>query len=268
MKKFNYLLILLLLISVISSCTKENPLEELVKYSDDIHGRKVIYTVTVLPADKFSKNELFQDTVFVSLIMNDSLIRVECDKMGNATFDNLPTGNVSVLVNTSGYVKTYYTADLSLRDSTQNTDSENIRRASSTILLYPKTGNGTAKLTVNAFADTDLTQSGTEKLTNDFAVFFSICENKNSYTHIGEGQITNLNYEVPLESTTQYSNGLRVDLPAALSGLKICINADDISLPQKQLDGLFIEKVYKMKTDTLTVISGKSYFYDLNFENN
>ncbi len=250
-----------------SSCTKKSPVEELLSYSDNISGRKVKYTITVLPADKVNKNALFPDSVHVSMMMNDSLITAACDNSGTVSFLNLPTGTVSVSVKTKGYTNAFFTVNLANNDSISPSDSENMRRASSTIFLYPEKGEGTAKIIGSSLVDSDLTISGLEEVSANFKVHYSICATKNDYSQLGSGEILQLFYELSPSQINYAGNGkFEVDLPASLSGLNVCINADDIKVAQKQSDSSVKEKIFSFPPDTINCISGKTYFYQLKYQ--
>ena len=267
--KTNFINIVLLAIifSTIFSCTKENIEEPPPSPSpyDNIKGRKIRYTVQVVPSGNTSfKSTLAADSAIVSLVMNDSIYSIATDTTGLATFNNLAAGTAAVNIRFENHTTVNLIVDLSIKTDSV-IDSNNLRNAATMVALFPLTGVGTATISGKAFADLNTDVVGLENAPTEIQVS-SIIESSQltNYTnHTGSGQILSLSYEQSINSTELDANSeYQINVPASGSGLKIVVKANDFEYEQI-VGGNLQRKIFIDKADTISVISGFRYYNDI-----
>lgn len=257
------ILLSFLFTTVFLSCTKENIKEPPVE--DNINGRTIRYTVQIVAAGNTTfKSFNMIDSAIVSLVMNDSIYSVATDKNGIATFNNLFSGTVQVNVKYDNYTPVNLIVDLTTsKDSIY--DANNLRNAATMIALFPLSGNGTATIKGKAFAELNTTIAGLEVAPVNIQVSSIIeSEQLTHFTnHTGSGKILSVSYEQSINYTQLNSNSeYQITVPAAGSGLKILIKANDFVY--NQITGTGTQRtIYKDDIDTISVISGFSYFNDI-----
>jgi hypothetical protein len=251
---------------IVFGCAKENIQPKL---PDNLGGRTIRYTVTVVSGDNFSKSEKSLVSASVSLIMNDSLYTKNTDSAGMATFNNLAAGNIVVKVTKTDFTTAVFTADLTLsNDSVSNYDTQNLRNASTIVSIFPTSGNGTAQIQGKAFADLDLTIPGFEDAPQGTVISAVIFPKNisNFINHNGGGRILNLYYENGSVSGTIQNNGdFSLTVPASSVGLDVILRAEDFIFNQKLNSSVSQRKIFSLTSDTLTVYSNLIKLRDIYF---
>ena len=261
------LLLLLLIIFGIFACKKENLPP--ISYSDYISNQTIRYTVLVVPAGNagFKSFPNNTDTAFVSLAMNGKIITVAADKNGLATFNNLAAGNAAVTVRYPNHCTANLIVDLRARADTL-IDNNNLRNASTIVALFPYSGPGTATVSGKIQADLDLTISGLENGPANLKVYSIIDPSQylNFVKQEGDGEIKTLVYEHIINQTNTLANGdFTFSVPAAGSGLKLILTADDFVYDQVVSPGVNQRKIFRPNADTITTFSGFNHMADLKF---
>ena len=269
-KNSQLIISLLTFILIFTACTKEveQPAPAPTDPADRISGKTIRYTVLVVPGGNTTfKSTAGIDSAIVSLVMNDSIYTVATDTNGLAAFNNLAAGVVAVTINYPNYTTANLIVDLSAKNDT-GYDSNNLRNASTMLALFPLTGTGTATVNGRTFADLDLTNAGLETVPSSLKVTSLIESSQlvNYVNHKGDGEVISISYEQATNnSVTDANSDYSISVPATASGLKIVITADDFAYNQITAPTTTQRKIYKPITDTITVISGLTYFKDVNF---
>jgi len=260
---FKNITLLMFLFAIIFACTKENIEEP--STEDSIDGRTIKYTVQVVTSGNTSfKSTMAADSATVSLIMNNRTYSVTTDTNGLATFNNLAAGTAAVNVHFENHTTANLIVDLSIKTDSI-IDSNNLRNASTMVVLFPLTGNGTATIAGKAFADLNTTIGGLEVAPSTLQVSTIIESDQltNFTNHTGSGQILSISYEQSVNSIQlNVSSEYQIIVPAAGSGLKIVIKANDFAYNQVTATGLQ-RKIFTDEADTISAISGITYFNDI-----
>ena len=261
---FKNIILLGLLFTIFYSCTKEN-IEEPPPEDDWIDGRTIRYTVQVVPSGNTSfKSTMAADSATVSLIMNNRTYSVATDTNGLATFNNLAAGIAAVNIRFENYTTVNLIVDLSVKTDSV-IDANNLRNAATMVALFPLTGVGTATINGKAFADLNTDVLGLENVPTGIQVS-SIIESgqlTNFTNHTGSGQILSVSYEQSVNSVQLDANSeYQITVPAAGSGLKIVIKANDFDYDQI-VGGNPQRKIFTDEADTISVISGFTYYNDI-----
>ncbi len=264
-KNSKLLIFLFAFVYLFTACTKEVE-PPAPAATDNISGKTVRYTVLVVPGGNTSfKSMLGIDSAIVSLVMNDSVYSVATDTNGLAAFDNLAAGIVAVTINYSNHTTANLTVDLSVKNDS-GYDSNNLRNAATMVALFPLSGIGTATISGRVFAELDLVTAGLENAPVGLKVT-SLLESTqlvNYVNHTGGGKILNMSYEQSVYvDITNVSSDYSIVVPATASGLKMVITADDFVYDQLIAPATTQRKVYNVVTDTVSVISGITYFKDV-----
>lgn len=219
-----------------TSCTKKNEPEKK-PYTDDIYGVKIRYVLSIVAAE----NSLTKDDSIsirnaeVTIVQNDSIVTKQVNERGMIYFENLFAGNTIVNIKCEGYSTANLIVNLALTDTTM-IDSGNMRIISTIVTLFPTEGESLAKITGKLLANTDTTTIENEILTNQVKIF-SIISNDEFFKFIDHsisGGILNLNYENITKTTTSNNSGnYEIFVPAALSGLKSYIYANELEISSK-----------------------------------
>ncbi|MBN1251466.1 MAG: hypothetical protein JXR51_15280 [Bacteroidales bacterium] len=254
------------LLAIFNSCTKENIEES--PSEDWIDGRTVRYTVLVVSAGNTSfKSIMAADSAIVSLIMNNRTYSSATDTNGLATFNNLAAGIAAVNIKYPNHTTANLIVDLSVKTDSV-IDSDNLRNSSTMVAMFPLNGQGTANIKGKAFAELNTDLLGLENAPPDLKIS-SIIESSqliDFVNHTGSGQILEISYEQTINTTNlNASSEYEINVPAAGSGLKIVIKADDFVYNQIN-GGIPQRKIYNHNADTISVVSGITYFNDIIFE--
>lgn len=268
-KSISNILILTCIISILISCTKDNPaFIETPENTDIITGRTIRYTVVVLSAEEMSyKTNAGIEKVSVTLVMNDSVYSDTTDINGYATFNNVAAGYVSVSIKSPEFTDAELLVDLTTNDSLY--DATNIRNATTKIALLPILSKKKSKISGKAFADTDLTQSGFESAPAGINVTAIIPASSliNFVEHQGSGRIENMFYtETTYFATTNSQGEYSLRMPSIPNGLKVIVTADDFRADQILSNSEKIEKVYTAVYDTVTSFPGLNKILDINYK--
>jgi hypothetical protein len=265
---FKSLVFLVTFLIGITACKKENiPVPS---YTDYISVRTVRYTVLVVPAGYagFKSFPNSTDTAFVSLYMNNKTVTMPTDKNGLATFNNLPAGSAALTIRYANHCTANLIVDLASKADTL-VDNNNLRNASTMVVLFPYSGPGTATISGRLFADLNLTTAGLENAPSGLKVN-SVIEPgqfQNFVKHTGDGKIISISYERVINTATTTLNGdYSIQVPATGSGLKIILNPDDFVYNQQVTATTTQRKIFKPVADTVLVFSGFNYFTDLKFQ--
>lgn len=267
MKYFFYLIFIFNLVLCSVSCKKANITEDETPENELINGRRIKYTVLVVSAANTIKNTAGLDSAEVTLAMNGKIVTHKTEN-GLATFDNLAAGTATVTVSLHEHTTANYIVDLKQSDTLY--DSENARNASSMVMLFSLTDNGTATIAGKVFANLDLSQTNYQEVTSPISVIASIETNQfaDFINHDGDGEITHINYENSVFIDTVKNGNYQLIVPASGRGLKIVLQGDEFSQMQTQADASSIRKIFKNNIDTLTVVSGKTYIFDVFYNSN
>lgn len=267
-KKTNYLILLFALLYLFTACTKEVEPPKPAS-ADNISGKTVRYTVLVVPGGNTAfKSTNGIDSAIVSLVMNDSIYRVATDTNGLAAFDNLAAGVAAVTINYKNHTTANLVVDLSAPSDT-GYDSNNLRNASTMVALFPLSGEATATINGRLFADLDLTSGGLEIAPSGLKITTLIESSQliDYVNHRGDGEILSIAYEQAVNSTVSDTNSdYSITVPATASGLKNVLSADDFVFDQTTGVGTTQRKVYTVAPDTVSVISGMSFFRDIIYQ--
>jgi len=264
-KKIRLISSLFALIYFFTACTKE--VEPPTPASADrISGKTVRYTVLVVPGGNTTfKSTNGIDSAIVSLVMNDSIYSVATDTNGLAAFNNLAAGVAAVTINYEHHTTVNLVVDLSAPSDT-GYDSNNLRNASTMVALFPLSGEGTATISGRLFADLDLTTVGLENAPSGLRIttLLEASQLLDYVNHTGDGEILSVAYEQAVNNTvTDTNSDYSITVPATASGLKIVLTADDFVFDQITGAGTTQRKVFTVVPDTVSVISGMSYFRDV-----
>jgi hypothetical protein len=267
MKKILIFSALIILIAI-SSCKKRNETEDNDDYIDYISGVKIRYTLAIVSGDNsISKSGINIKNARVSLVMNDSIHTKNVDEKGMVYFDNLFSGNTIVKVECEGYTTANLIVDLTIRDTTNIYDSENLRSASTIVTLFPLTGNNTATVSGNLYADTDLTTTGTEQVLQELLIRATInpAQIPDYINHSASGGILDFSYENATTTTISENGKYSLSVPSSLNGLEIFINADNFAADQRITGSDFVRKIFYADTETITAYPGSNIIKDLIF---
>jgi len=264
-RKTGIILAVFVLIYLFTACTKEvEPPEPSI--SDNISGKTVRYTVLVVPGGNTTfKSTNGIDSAIVSLVMNDSIYSVATDTNGLAAFNNLASGVAAVTINYANHTTANLIVDLSAPKDT-GYDSNNLRNASTMVALFPLSGEGTATINGRLFAELDLTTPGIENAPVGIKVTAVLESSQmvNYINHTGDGEILDISYEQATNHAfTDANSDYTIIVPATASGLKIVINTDDFVYDQITAPATTQRKTYSSVADTVSVISGITYFRDV-----
>ena len=261
------LYLIIALLTVIASCTKENIEPEAPE--DSISGRKIRYSIMVVDGSSNVNKAITIDSAKVSLVLNDSIYTKTIDPTGIVSFDYLFAGNAVVKVSCEGFTTANYIVDLTAKPDTANIyDSSNLRIVSSIISIFPTAGSGTAKISGRAFAELDLTNTEPETVPDKTKIYakINVAAIKEYITHSASGGILQFYYEgVNKDTTTNEFGDYEITIPASLNGLPVIISADDFVFNQQITATQTQRKIYKLEPDTINVFSGSSKINDLNF---
>lgn len=251
---------------IFAACKKANEEPEPIPpSSDNISGKTVRYTVLVVPAGGTSFKTISGiDSAIVSLVMNDSIYNMKTDTNGLASFNNLAAGIAAVTVRYTNHTTANLIVDISAKSDT-GYDSNNLRNAATMVALFPINGEGTATISGRTFADLDLLTAGLENAPSGIKVscYLEPSQLINYVNHSGDGEILSISYEMTTANAlTDANSDYTITVPAAGSGLKIVLTADDFQYNQNTAGGA-LRKVFKPITDTILVVSGINYFYDI-----
>ncbi len=264
--KTGILLALFTLICLFIACTRDIEPPAPASTKDNISGKTVRYTVLVVPGGNTAfKSVSGIDSAIVSLVMNDSIYSVATDTNGLAAFNNLAAGVAALTINYSNHTTVNLAVDLSAPKDT-GYDSNNLRNASTMVALFPLSGEGTAKINGRIFAELDLTIAGFEIAPVGLKVTSSLESSQlvDYVNHTGNGEILDISYEQAINSTNTDANGdYSITVPATASGLKIVIITDDFVFDQITGAATTQRKTYSAVPDTVSVISGITYFRDV-----
>ena len=180
---------------------------------------------------------------------------------GFATFNNPAPGVVAVKVSSINHTTINLLVDLAFaNDSSYGTG--NIVNASSMVVLFPLSGDGTATVVGHLYADTDLNDPCLEDAPQDIKVSATIdpLQLIDFVNHTGCGRIVSLACEDAVsvgysDSNSNYS----ITVPATASGLKLIIKADDFIITQTIEDSSEVQIIYYSTPDTVTVTSGSTF---------
>ena len=264
-KKIRFISSFFVLIYFFTACTKEvEPPKPAA--TDNISGKTVRYTVlVVLGGNTTFKSTNGIDSAIVSLVMNDSIYSIATDTNGLAAFNNLAAGVAAVTINYENHTTANLVVDLSAPSDT-GYDSNNLRNASTMVALFPLSGEGTATISGRLFADLDLTIGGVENAPSGLKITTLLESSQlvDYVNHTGDGEILSIAYEQATNSVVSDGNGdYSVTVPATASGLKIVLTADDFVFDQITGAGTTQRKIFTVSPDTVSVISGISYFRDI-----
>ncbi|MEN8120269.1 MAG: hypothetical protein ABFS35_07980 [Bacteroidota bacterium] len=263
-KKTGIVLAVFVLVYLFTACTKE--VEPVPATTDNISGKTVRYTVLVVPGGNTSFKSISGiDSAIVSLVMNDSIYSVATDTNGLAAFNNLAAGVAAVSINYANHTTANLVVDLSAPKDT-GYDSNNLRNASTMVALFPLSGEGTATIKGRVFAELDLTTAGLENAPTGLKVTTLLESSQlvDYVNHTGNGEILSVAYEQATNSTnTDANSDYSITVPATASGLKIVISSDDFVYDQITGVGTTQRKVYKAAPETVSVVSGITYFRDV-----
>ena len=264
-KKTPFIISFFAFLYLFTACTKEVEPPKPAS-ADNISGKTVRYTVLVVPGGNTSfKSTNGIDSAIVSLVMNDSIYSVATDTNGLAAFNNLAAGVAAVTINYENHTTANLVVDLSAPSDT-GYDSNNLRNASTMVALFPLYGEGTATISGRLFADLDLTTGGLESAPSGLKVTTLIESSQlvDYVNHTGDGEILSIAYEQAANSSLSDANSdYTIRVPATASGLKIVLSADDFVYDQITGAGTTQRKVYTFAPDTVSVISGMSFFRDI-----
>lgn len=264
-RKIGLLIAVFAFVYLFTACTKEVEPPAPAR-SDRISGKTVRYTVLVVPGGNTSfKSTNGIDSAIVSLVMNDSIYSVATDANGLAAFNNLAAGVAAVTVNYANHTTANLVVDLSAPKDT-GYDSNNLRNASTMVALFPLSGEGTATINGRVFAELDLTTPGIENAPTGIKITTLLESSQlvDYVNHVGDGEILSVAYEQATNSTnTDGNSDYTITVPATASGLKIVFNTDDFVYDQVTGAGTTQRKVYITVPDTVSVVSGITYFRDL-----
>ena len=260
MNKLGFLLPIIIVALFIASCTKE---VELLDTDDNISGTTIRYTVMVVSGGSTSlKSSLGIENATVSLVMNDSIYSVLTDVHGMATFNNLASGIVVVSIDCEYFTTVNFIADLTLPPDS-SIQLNNLLNVSTMVVIFPLSGNETATISGQLFAETDLTTPGFEVIPLGLKVISNPIASQfiNYINHSGLGEIINIAYEnIAVFAISDDEGKFLINVPASLSGMKISINADEFEQDVILPSGLMTSKVFSLKSDTLLVVSGMTYY--------
>ena len=264
-RKTGIILAVFVLVYLFTACTKEvEPPAPSTK--DNISGKTVRYTVLVVPGGNTSFKSISGiDSAIVSLVMNDSIYSIATDTNGLAAFNNLAAGVAAVTINYANHTTANLVVDLSAPKDT-GYDSNNLRNASTMVALFPLSGEGTATINGRVFAELDLTSPGIENAPTGLKVTTLLESSQlvDYVNHTGDGEILSIAYEQATNSTNTNANSdYSIVVPATASGLKMVISTDDFEFDQITGVGTTQRKVYSAVSDTVSVVSGVTYFRDI-----
>ncbi len=266
MKYLNFTFLFLFIV-LFSYCKKRNIEEE--DPIDSISGRKIRYTVLIIPAENtVNKSSKAIIGATVSLTMNDSIYTEEINDKGFVVFSYLFAGNAAVKVECPGYTTANYVVDLTADPEYPDIyDSDNLRNVSTIISLFPIVGDSVATVSGMAFAELDLTTAGFETVVEPINIRATVCSDQlyNYIDHSASGAILDLAYENTINIDVLNNTGLyEIVVPSSANGLKICLNSDDfvynqitLTTPQRQ--------VYTFLQDTVTVYPASKKIKDIIF---
>ncbi len=264
-------IILVIISTIMSACTKPNEEPVIEQKEDDIRGRRVRYTVMVVnpaPDDMAANAGIYG--AMVSLVMNDSVYNVATDSSGIAKFNNLAAGMLAVRITHPKYSTINMIVDITSQKKADEYDAENIRNASTMVTIFPVEGEAMATVSGRAIAELDLTNEGLEPAIEGLKVSAYIAHKQliNYVNHQGSGKIISIVCGASIKDAfTDDKGNYSIKVPASKDGLKVVLLADDFAYSQKSVDG---EKrlVYKAKNDTVTVFSGMKRVHDIRYDGN
>ncbi len=260
-------LFIITLLLLLGSCTKENV--TVPATSDSVGGRILRYTIMVVMGENSSlKSSTANDSVYVSLVVNDSIFVKTANDNGMVYFNNIAAGNTAVTIRKENYTTANYIVDLSIDDSI-SVDSKYLRNASSMVALFPTSGSQMGTITGRALADLDLTQAGLETSLSTLIVssVVSSAQFPDYINHEGSGKIIQISYQNILNSVKTETNGdYLISVPASAKGLDIVIRANDFSFEQQIAAGVTQRKVYTLQADTIQIVSGATRIHDLIYQ--
>jgi hypothetical protein len=244
----------------INSCTKDNITEA--EKTDSILGRKIRYTVMVYNAsENVKKSSVIMDSVLVSLVMNDSIYKEYTDSNGIVSFNNIAAGYVAVSVTSPHFTDVNYIANLTLKADTNLYDNTNLRNASSLIAIFSLNSEFMATISGYLYIPKNEEINEYEKLLTPVKIRANICDsNIYKYSqHTGSGGIEQMVYNNFYSQTISDNNGYySLKLPTNLSGIKLCIEADDFKYANQTT-----EKIYTQAIETLIIKAGGNYYRNI-----
>ena len=255
------------------SCKKKNVDPE-TPYTDNFSGKQIRYVVAVVAAENsIGQVNAKSDTPIidiknakVTLVQNDSIQSRNVDDKGMVHFSNLFTGNTIVKIECDGYT----TANLIVNLSNYDTVSSNNYVIVSTIVtLFPiSEDKDMATIHGKLFADTDLTVSGLEPVTEPLLIRASI-DLQNIYDYLNHsqvGQVLSFAYEGASFTTTSENGNYSIKVSSSLKALKFLINSDNFVVEQKISPTQTVRKIFSLNTQTVSVYPKSVLVKDLIFE--
>ena len=213
----------------------------------------------VVSANKMSgKNNATDGITGATVYTNQdgNVKKVTTDESGLAPF-NLRIGNVAVTIVYANHTTLNYIAKI---------DSGN-DYASTTAILFPTSGDGTATIKGAVKADLDVTNNSLENAPDGTGITATIESSQllGYVTFTGAGKLVSVAYETSSYKAAISGGSYSLTVPASAKGLNINITGDDFEYNTVLPGSTFKRTVYRAVSGRVSAKSGTTTYQDISY---